>query len=95
MPPFVVVNRGGPDSQRTVSMTDVLSSQTAASQAFGLVVPDAALIMRNNTARGDQGQMSTPTTEEFRTMTTAGHQSLVSWAHLLVPYYGNAAPRSP
>lgn len=36
--------------------------------------------MRNNTARGDQGQMVTPITEVMRTLTTAGHQSL------LVPY---------
>jgi DNA (cytosine-5)-methyltransferase 1 len=41
-----------------------------------------ALIMRNNTARGDQAQMSTPATEPLRTLTTAGHQSL------LTPYYG-------
>jgi DNA (cytosine-5)-methyltransferase 1 len=39
-----------------------------------------ALVMRNNTARGDQGQMSTPTHEPFRTLTGACHQSLV------VPY---------
>lgn len=37
-----------------------------------------ALIMRNNTARGDQGQMSTPVTEWMRTLTTAGHQSLLT-----------------
>ena len=36
-----------------------------------------ALIMRNNTARGDQGQMTTPSTEVMRTITTAGHQSLL------------------
>lgn len=37
-----------------------------------------ALLMRNNTARGDQGQMSTPVTEPMRALTTAGHQSLLS-----------------
>lgn len=52
-----------------------------------------ALVMRNNTARGDQGQMSTPPTEPLRTITTAGHQSLVRWDHLLVPYYGTAVAR--
>jgi len=36
-----------------------------------------ALIMRNNTARGDQGQMVTPVTEQLRTLTTAGHQSVL------------------
>jgi DNA (cytosine-5)-methyltransferase 1 len=37
-----------------------------------------ALIMRNNTARSDQGQMSTPVHEALRTITTAGHQSLIT-----------------
>lgn len=37
-----------------------------------------ALVMRNNTARGDQGQMSTPVHESLRTITTAGHQSLIT-----------------
>lgn len=36
-----------------------------------------ALVMRNNTARGDAGQMSTPVTEPMRALTTAGHQSLI------------------
>lgn len=48
------------------------------------------LLMRNNTARGDQGQMVTPVTEPARTITTKGHQSL------LVPYNrtGVARPAS-
>jgi DNA (cytosine-5)-methyltransferase 1 len=46
-----------------------------------------ALVMRNNTARGDQGQMTTPVTEPVRTVTTTGHQSL------LMPYYGTANAR--
>lgn len=37
-----------------------------------------ALLMRNNTARGDQGQMSTPVSEYIRTVTTSGHQSLLT-----------------
>lgn len=37
-----------------------------------------ALVMRNNTARGDQGQMSTPAFEPMRTLTTTGHQSLIT-----------------
>jgi len=53
-----------------------------------------AFVMRNNTPRGDAGQMCTPVEEPFRTMTTAGHQSLLTWEHMLVPYYGNDAPRS-
>jgi len=45
-----------------------------------------ALVMRNNTARGDQGQMSTGLDEPLRTVTTAGHQSLIEWGHLLYGY---------
>lgn len=89
VPPYIVVNRGGPGSDRTVGIGEQLASLTAASNPFGLVVPDASMIVRNNTARGDQGQMSTPAWEPLRTLTSAGHQSLVSWAHLLVPYYSN------
>ena len=42
------------------------------------------LLMRNNTG-GEE--MCTPVTEPARTMTTAGHQSL------LMPYYGNGEPQ--
>jgi DNA (cytosine-5)-methyltransferase 1 len=42
-----------------------------------------ALVMRNNTGGAE---MTTPVTEEFRTITTAGHQPL------LVPYYGTSLP---
>lgn len=45
------------------------------------------LLMRNNTARGDQGQMVTPTSEPIRTLTTTGAQSL------LMPYYSNGRAR--
>ena len=45
-----------------------------------------ALVMRNNTARSDQGQMSTPVDEPLRTITTAGHQSLIRWDHLVYGY---------
>jgi DNA (cytosine-5)-methyltransferase 1 len=45
-----------------------------------------AVVMRNNNARGDAGQMSTPTHEPFRTFTAACHQSLV------VPYERTGEP---
>lgn len=56
---------------------------------LGLVeAPEGAFVMRNNTARGDQAQMSTPVEQPLRTFTQAGHQSLI------VPYYstGEAKP---
>ncbi|MEV4767758.1 DNA cytosine methyltransferase [Micromonospora humida] len=54
-----------------------------------------ALVMRNNTARGDHGHLSTPVSEPVRTITTAGHQSLIRWDHLLVPYYSTRATARP
>jgi DNA (cytosine-5)-methyltransferase 1 len=45
-----------------------------------------ALVMRNNTGGVE---MSTPVTEELRTLTTGGHQSL------LVPYYGASTTAKP
>lgn len=55
----------------------------------GVAFPPGALLMRNNTPRGNPGQMVTPVTEPARTITTAGHQSL------LVPYYGSATAAQP
>ncbi|MFC4950787.1 DNA cytosine methyltransferase [Pseudonocardia sp. GCM10023141] len=38
-----------------------------------------ALVMRNNSSRGDGAEMCTPLDEPLRTLTTAGHQSVVEW----------------
>lgn len=43
-----------------------------------------ALVMRNNSSKGDGGEMVTPVTEVLRTLTTTGHQSL------LIPYRSNS-----
>jgi len=54
------------------------------------------LVMRNFTARGDQGQMTTLATEPLRTLNATGKQSVLTWAQqLLVPYYGNADSSRP
>lgn len=37
-----------------------------------------ALVMRNNSSKGDGGEMVTPAGEVLRTMTTTGHQSLLT-----------------
>jgi DNA (cytosine-5)-methyltransferase 1 len=36
-----------------------------------------ALVHRNNSSRGNGAEMTTPVTEYMRTLTTAGHQSLI------------------
>lgn len=40
-----------------------------------------ALVMRNLTARGDQGQMLTPVGEPLRTLVASNVQSLISWVY--------------
>ncbi|WP_184889034.1 DNA cytosine methyltransferase [Sphaerisporangium siamense] len=90
--PFVAELRGGGSDARPV--TDPLATVTASGNHHGLVAPPVtALVMRNNTPRGDAGQMSTPVTEPLRTLTAAGHQSLITWETLLVPYYGKGNAR--
>jgi DNA (cytosine-5)-methyltransferase 1 len=95
VPPFITVMRQNCD---TSAITDPLGTVTTSGLNHALATPpDWAMIMRNNTARGDQGQMSTPVAEPLRTLTAAGHQSLITWehlAHLLMPYYGTGVTRS-
>lgn len=52
-----------------------------------------ALVMRNNSSKGAGGEMCTPTSEPVRTLTTHGHQSLIRWDHLLVPYDRSSGAR--
>ncbi|MEU7032684.1 DNA cytosine methyltransferase [Streptomyces sp. NPDC046237] len=89
--PFIAELRGGGSIARSVS--ESLATVTASGNHHGLVAP-AAMVMRNNGSKGDGGEHCTTPAEPFRTMTTAGHQSLLTWEHMLVPYYGNGAPRS-
>jgi DNA (cytosine-5)-methyltransferase 1 len=94
-PPFITVHRGGTGEARIVPASGPLTAVTASGNHLGLAVPDAAMIVRNVTSRGNPAWTATPPGEPLRTLTTAGHQSLASWAHLLVPYYGTAATARP
>lgn len=95
VPPFIAELRNNMDARQ---VTDPLSTLSTSGSHHALVTPpELAMIMRNNTARGDQGQMSTPVSEPLRTLTAAGHQSLITWehlAHLLMPYYGTGVART-
>jgi DNA (cytosine-5)-methyltransferase 1 len=64
---FIAELRGGGSDARPV--TDPLATVCATGNHHMLV--------RHNTARGNPAQMCTPVTEPGRTLTTAGHQSLV------------------
>lgn len=91
--PFIAELRGGSSDARSVG--DALATVTASGNHHGLVAPaQSAMVMRNNTPRGDAAQMCTPAGEPLRTLTAAGHQSLITWDHLLVPYYGKGNARS-
>jgi DNA (cytosine-5)-methyltransferase 1 len=56
--------------------------------AFAAAGTHHALIMRNNTARGDQGQMSNPVSEPLRTLLAERRHSLIRWddGHLVYAY---------
>jgi DNA (cytosine-5)-methyltransferase 1 len=86
-PPFQVSLRGGGSKNTALPLTDPLGTVTASGNHHGLITPELpAMVMRNNSSKG-------PATEPLRTLTTAGHQSLVTWDSILVPYYTNGAAR--
>ena len=83
VPPFMAELRGGGSVARPV--TEPAATFTASGTHHGLVQPPDvdAVVMRNNGTHGGPGAgMSTPVAEPLRTLTTSGHQSLVSWQRL-------------
>lgn len=92
--PFIVPLRGGGDKERFREVTDPLTTVTAGGNHHGLAALPG-MIVRNNNDRGDTGGMCTPLEEPLRTLTAAGHQSLATWAHLLVPYYSTGRAHTP
>lgn len=83
LPPFMVELRGGGSDAR--SITDSAATVTASGNHLGMALPP--LVMRNNNSTGSGAAMSTPAAEPMRTLTTAGHQSL------LLPYYSTGTAR--
>lgn len=86
----LLVPAGGTWNDAAASAAEPFRTRTTR-DTEALVIPPG-FVMRNNTARGDQGQMCTPLVEPLRTLTTAGHQSLVMW--MVVDYNGPARPVS-
>jgi DNA (cytosine-5)-methyltransferase 1 len=92
--PFATPLRGGGDKLRTRPVSEPMHAVTAGGNHHYLAFPP--LVMRNFTARGDQGQMTTPAAEPFRTVTAGGKQSVLTWDdQLLVPYYGSTDSARP
>lgn len=74
----------------TASPADV-PFRTRTTRENEAVVMLPGFVMRNNTPRlGDGAGMCTPLGEPVRTITTAGHQSLVTWPWVVVDYNGPA-----
>lgn len=79
---FIAELRGGGSKHRPVS--DPLCTVVANGNHHGLVTYYGngttlhALLMRNNSSKGDGAEMVTPASEPARTVTTAGHQSLLT-----------------
>jgi DNA (cytosine-5)-methyltransferase 1 len=68
---FIAESRGGGSDHRPV--TEPLATVTAAENHHTLV--------RHNSSTGVGGEMCTLAYEPARTLTTAGHRSLVGWPH--------------
>lgn len=85
--PPLLVPSGGTWNEAAASVEEPFRTRTSR-ETEGLVRPwpAQALVVRNNTARGDPGQMATPVDEPLRTLTGAGNQSLVRWDHLMYGY---------
>ena len=54
------------------------SQPTSSALPTVMAVEKHALLMRNNSSKGDGAEMVTPASEAVRTVTTKGHQSLLS-----------------
>ncbi|MGW5688984.1 DNA cytosine methyltransferase [Nonomuraea sp. NPDC003754] len=84
MLPLVFPFRGGGDEFRSrPAFEDPAYAVTTGGYHHGLGVhpgwtPPPSLLRRNNGSKGDGREHVTPTTEHMRTVTTTGHQSLVT-----------------
>ncbi|HEY3924384.1 MAG TPA: DNA cytosine methyltransferase [Acidothermaceae bacterium] len=97
----LLVPAGGTWNDDATSTDDVLRTRTAR-EAEALLVPvegregkaasPASAPMRTQTARNETAFV-VPLRQNNTTLTSAGHQSLVSWQHMVVDYNGPA--RSP
>ncbi|MGW0334256.1 DNA cytosine methyltransferase [Streptomyces sp. NPDC003011] len=94
--PFQITMRGGGSQEASRPLTEATGTVSANGNHLAYATPGdwPAMMMRNNGSKGDGGEHCTPVGEPARTLTTTGHQSLVDWRDLLVPYYGNGQASS-
>ena len=74
--PFIAELRGGGSVARPLA--EALATFSAGGTHHGLVVPPG-MMMRNNGSKGAGGEHCTALDDAMRTLTTTGHQSLVTW----------------
>ncbi|WP_424533713.1 DNA cytosine methyltransferase [Sphaerisporangium viridialbum] len=106
MLPLVFPFRGGGDEFKSrPAFEDPAHAVTAGGNHHGLGIhpdwmPPLPLLMRNNGSKGDGREHVTSISEHMRTVTTTGHQSLVTAPDLPMPepllmaYYGNGRAQS-
>lgn len=90
--PLLVPTGGTWRTEATALSAPMPTRTTRESDGVALLPP---LVMRNFTARGDQGQMTTPASEPLRTLTTTGKQSVLTPPPLLVPFYSASESAAP
>ncbi len=88
VPPLVIPMRNNNTAKPAAA--EPLDTIAANGNHHGLVIPPGGMIMRNNNSAG---QMCTGLDEPLRTLTSAGHQSLITWEALLVEYHGRGGAR--
>jgi DNA (cytosine-5)-methyltransferase 1 len=76
--PFITTMRGGGSLKSAESVLQVAATVTSGGNHHGLVFPPG-FVMRNNGSKGAGGEHCTNLLDMMRTLTTKGHQSVVTW----------------
>jgi DNA (cytosine-5)-methyltransferase 1 len=76
--PFITEMRGGGSLKSARSVLAPLGTVTSGGNHHGLVIPPG-FMMRNNGSKGAGGEHCTSLLDMMRTLTTKGHQSVVTW----------------
>jgi DNA (cytosine-5)-methyltransferase 1 len=76
--PFITEMRGGGSLKSARTVLEPLGTVTSGGNHHGLVIPPG-FMMRNNGSTGAGGEHCTSLLDMMRTLTTKGHQSVVTW----------------
>lgn len=85
--PPLLVPAGGTWNDAAASAWEPFRTRTSReSEALVQPWPSRAMVMRNNTETGAAAWSCTPVSDPLKTLTAAGHQSLIRWDHLVYGY---------